>query len=93
MPGGSEGGGNSFTSQKPLGGGKKQFLLLRSRWGKKLLRSRWGFYFPFWGWTLKFEESRHAQMCIHVAFHEESDFEVKNKEIQRLEMKNQEKRN
>ena len=42
---------------------------------------------------IKFEESRHAQMCIYVVFHEESDFEVKNKEVRRLDVKNEEKRN
>ena len=30
-------------------------------------------------WSLiKFEESRHAQMCIYVVFHEEFDFQVEN---------------
>ena len=42
---------------------------------------------------IKFEEPRHAQMFIYVVFHEESDVEVKNKEIQRLDVKNEEKRN
>ena len=27
---------------------------------------------------MELEESRHAQMCIYVIFHEESEFEVEN---------------
>ena len=36
--------------------------------------------------------SRHAQLSIYAVFHEESDFEVKNKEIRRLDVTNEEKR-
>ena len=36
---------------------------------------------------LKFKDSRHAQMSIYAVFHEESDFQFKNKKIRRPEPK------
>ena len=36
---------------------------------------------------LKFKDSRHAQLSIYAVFHEESDVQVKNKEIRRPEAK------
>ena len=36
---------------------------------------------------IKFWDSRHAQFCIYAVFDEESDFQVKNKEIRRPEAK------
>ena len=41
---------------------------------------------------IKFGDSRHAQLSIYVVFHEESDFEVKNKEnIKNKQISNKEK--
>ena len=42
---------------------------------------------------IKFDDSRHARLSIYAVFHEESDFEVKNKEIRLLDVKNEEHRN
>ena len=39
----------------------------------------------------KFEDSRHAQLSIYAVFHEESEFQVKIKQIQRPEAKKHEK--
>ena len=36
---------------------------------------------------IKFEDSRHAQLSIYAVFDEESDVQVKNKEIRRPEAK------
>ena len=36
---------------------------------------------------INFEDSRHAQLSIYAVFDEESDFQVKNKEIRRPEAK------
>ena len=44
------------------------------------------------GLFIKFEESRHAQMCIYVVVHEESEFEVENAQFWQLDVKNEEKR-
>ena len=37
--------------------------------------------------SIKFGDSRHAQLSIYAAFDEECDFQVKNKEIRRPEAK------
>ena len=42
---------------------------------------------------LKFKDSRHAQLSIYAVFHEESDFQAKNKQFRRPEAEKQEKRN
>ena len=47
-----------------------------------------GFYCVF----IKFDDSRHARLSIYAVFHEESDFEVKNMEIRRLDVKKEENR-
>ena len=41
----------------------------------------------FFCFFIKFADSRHAQLSIYAVFDEESDFQVINKEIRRLEAK------
>ena len=44
------------------------------------------------GFLINPKDSRHAQLSIYAVFDEESNFQVKNKEIRRPEAKTLEKR-